>query len=424
MEVLSIVWTIIKFIVLISFLVVIHEGGHFLTAKAFGMKVNEFAVGFGPKIWGKQKGETLYSVRWIPLGGYCALEGEEEASDDPRAFGNKSVWARFWVVVMGATVNIVFALVVFFIMFLSIGQYQSTVVDYFTEDSVGVKAGIQVNDEIYKINGKRMRTMSAINEFLRVNKNEEITVTVKRNGEKIDYTFEPKTVETGYVGLEFKDASGIVISNVSVDSPAEAAGLEKDDEILRVNDIPVNEALKFSEIVSKNANIPLDITYLRDGEENTISVTPICPDLLKDYEIGFVGKAQSDVPGLIVSSFWQTGDQVVAMLNQVIEIFTGQINLKYLSGPVGIAKVVGQANTGSGFLYLLTFISLNLGIVNLLPIPPLDGGKLVFILIEGITRRKPNPKIEMYLQLVGMGLLVALMVFVTFNDITRKMSIF
>ena len=232
MEVLGILWTIIKFIVLISFLVVIHEGGHFLTAKAFGMKVNEFAVGFGPKIWGKQKGETLYSIRWIPLGGYCALEGEDEESNDPRAFGNKSVWARFWVVVMGATVNIVFALEVFFIMFLSIGQYQSTVVDYFSPDSPGQIAGIEVGDEIYKINGKRVRTISAINEFLRINKNEEITVTVKREGEKLDYTFIPKTVETGYVGLEFKE-NETVIADVSVDSPAEAAGLEKNDKILK-----------------------------------------------------------------------------------------------------------------------------------------------------------------------------------------------
>lgn len=423
MGVLGVIWTIVKFIVLISFLVVIHEGGHFLTAKAFGMKVNEFAVGFGPKIWGKQKGETLYSIRWIPLGGYCALEGEEEASDDPRAFGNKSVWARFWVVIMGATVNIVFALMVFFIMFLSIGQYQSTVVDYFAPDSQGELAGIKVGDEIYKINGKRVRTISSINEILRVNKDQEVTVTVKRDGEKLDYTFKPKTVETGYVGLEFKE-NETVIADVSVDSPAEVAGLEKNDKILKINDIEIESSEKFSNIVSKNANIPLNITYLRDDAENTLSITPICPDLLKDYEIGFYGKVENDWPGLVVSSFWQTGDQVVNMLHQVIEIFTGQVNLKYLSGPVGIAKVVGQANTGSGFLYLLVFISLNLGIVNLLPIPPLDGGKLVFILIEGISRRKPNPKIEMYLQLVGMGLLLALMIFVTFNDITRRMSIF
>jgi len=423
MEILGIVWTIVKFIILISFLVVIHEGGHFLTAKAFGMKVNEFAVGFGPKIWGKQKGETMYSVRWIPLGGFCALEGEEEESTDPRAFNNKSVWARFWVVVMGPVVNIVFALLVFFIMYLSVGQYQTTIIESFTENSIAEEVGIQLGDEVYKINGKRMRTISAINEFMRVNEDKEITVTVKRGNEKLDYTFVPRTIETGYVGLEFKNQETI-ISAVSIDSPAEGAEIKKGDKILKVNDTPVTTADEFSGIISKNANIPVTITYEREGIENTVTVTPVCPDLLKDYEIGFIGKVASDKLGLISKSFWQSIDQATSMVNQVVQIFSGQIELKYLSGPVGIAKVVGQANDGMSFLYLLVFISLNLGIVNLLPIPPLDGGKLVFILIEAIIRRKPNPKIEMYLQLVGMGLLVALMVFVTFNDITRRMSIF
>ena len=423
MVVLSVLLAIIKFIVFISFLVIIHEGGHFLTAKAFGMKVNEFAVGFGPKIWGKQKGETLYSVRWIPLGGFCALEGEDDASDDPRAFNNKSVWARFLVVVMGPLVNIAFAVIVFFGMFVSVGQYQSTVVDYFTENSAGEAAGIEVGDEIYKVNGKRTRTMSAVSEILRVNKDKEIQVTVKRNGEKINFNFLPNVVETGYVGLEFADNNG-VIADVSVDSPAEEAELKKDDKIIRVDDTEIATSEEFSNIVSKNANVPINVYYLRDGVENMVTVTPICPDLLKSYEIGFFGRVEDDKLGLISKSFWQTLDQVTLMLHQVVEIFTGQINLKYLSGPVGIVKVVDQAKTGSMFLYLLVFISLNLGIVNLLPIPPLDGGKLVFIIIEGIIRKKPNPKIEMYLQFAGMALLLALMVFVTFNDITRRMSIF
>ncbi len=423
MDVLSVVWTIIKFIILISFLVVIHEGGHFLTAKAFGMKVNEFAVGFGPKIFGKQKGETLYSLRCIPLGGYCALEGEDDESDDPRAFGNKSVWARFWVVIMGATVNIVFALVVFFIMFMSLGKYQSTVVESFTPGSAGEMAGIQIGDEIYKINGKRMRTISAITEFLRTNKENEIDVTVKRDNAKLDFVFTPNVVETGYVGVEFKDDT-TEIAAVSVDSPAESAEIKEKDRITKLNGKDIETATEFSSIVSKSANVPVTIEFLRNGVENTVTITPICPDILKTYEIGFYGSVSSDIPGLISKSFWQSLDQMTSMLHQVAEIFTGKVNLKYLSGPVGIAKVVGQADTGYSFLYLLVFISLNLGIVNLLPIPPLDGGKLVFILIEGIIRKKPNPKIEMYLQLIGMGLLVALMVFVTFNDITRRMSIF
>ena len=420
---MMIVWGIIKFIILISFLVIIHEGGHFLMAKAVGMRANQFSVGFGPSIWEKQIGETLYAVRWIPLGGYVALEGEEEDSDDPKAFNNRPIWARFLVVIMGATVNIVFALAAFFIIYFSAGAYPTTVVESFTEGSAGEIAGIQVNDEIYKIDGKRMRTLSAITEYLRVNKGKPINVTVKRGNDKISYSVSPNVQETGLIGLTF-DNNTAVIDDVSVDSPAREADFKKGDEILSVNGNKFTTVEDFTAIISNSANVPVSITLLRDGETIEKEVTPVCPELLKKYVIGFVGKTSNDKIGLIGYSFWESISQMQQMLNQVYEIFTGQINVKYLSGPVGIAKVVGQTSTGSAFLTLLIFISLNLGIVNLLPIPPLDGGKLLFIIIEGITRKRPNPKIELYLQMAGMALLLLLMVFVTFNDITRNMSIF
>ena len=392
-------------------------------AKAVGMKANQFSVGFGPSIWEKQIGETLYAVRWIPLGGYVALEGEEEDSDDPKAFNNRPVWARFLVVIMGATVNIVFALAAFFIIYFSAGAYPTTVVESFTEGSAGEIAGIQVNDEIYKIDGKRMRTLSAITEYLRVNKGKPINVTVKRGNDKINYSVCPDVQETGLIGLTF-DNNTAVIDDVSVDSPASEADFKKGDEILSINGNKFTTVEDFTAIISSSANIPVSITLLRDGETIEKEVTPVCPELLKKYVIGFVGKTSTDKVGLIGYSFWESISQMQQMLNQVYEIFTGQINVKYLSGPVGIAKVVGQTSTGSAFLTLLIFISLNLGIVNLLPIPPLDGGKLLFIIIEGITRKRPNPKIELYLQMAGMALLLLLMVFVTFNDITRNMSIF
>ncbi len=420
---MMIIWGIIKFIILISFLVIIHEGGHFLMAKAVGMKANQFSVGFGPSIWEKQIGETLYAVRWIPLGGYVALEGEEEDSDDPKAFNNRPVWARFLVVIMGATVNIVFALVAFFIIYFSMGEYPTTIVESFTEGSAGQVAGIQVNDEVYAIDGKRMRTLSAITEYLRVNKGKPINVTVKRGNEKINYPVMPDVQETGYVGLTFVDDTA-VIDDVSVDSPAEVSDFKKGDKILAVNGVDFTTVEDFTAVIGANANVPVSVTLLRGEETLEKEVTPVCPELLKKYVIGFVGKTATDKAGLIGYSFWESISQMQQMLNQVYEIFTGQINVKYLSGPVGIAKVVGQTSTGSSFLTLLIFISLNLGIVNLLPIPPLDGGKLVFIIIEGITKKRPNPKIELYLQMAGMALLLLLMVFVTFNDITRNMSIF
>lgn len=420
---MMIVWGIIKFIILISFLVIIHEGGHFLMAKAVGMKVNQFAVGFGPSIWEKQIGETLYAVRWIPLGGYVALEGEEGDSDDPRAFNNKPVWARFLVVVMGATVNIVFALTAFFIIYYSAGEYLTTIVDGFTEGSAASVSGMQVNDEVYAVNGKRMRTLSAITEYLRINKEKPVVVTVKRGNEKINYTMAPDVVETGLIGLTFVDNTA-VIDEVSVDSPAEGADFKSGDKIVAINGEAFTTVEDFTLFINGHANVPVNITLLREGEEITKEVTPICPDLLKKYVMGFYGKNSDDKIGLVGYSFWESITQMQMMLNQVGEIFTGKINVKYLSGPVGIAKVVGDTSTGSDFMTLLIFISLNLGIVNLLPIPPLDGGKLVFILIEGITRKRPNPKIELYLQMAGMAMLLLLMVFVTFNDITRNMSIF
>ena len=420
---MMIIWGIVKFIILISFLVIIHEGGHFLMAKAVGMKVNQFAVGFGPSIWEKQFGETLYAVRWIPLGGYVALEGEEGDSEDPRAFNNKPVWARFLVVVMGATVNIVFALAAFFIIYYSAGQFPTTIVEGFTEGSAGASAGIQVNDEIYKIDGKRMRTLSAVTEYLRVNKGKPINVTVKRDNQMVDFVVTPNVEEMGLIGLTFVDNTA-VIDEVSVDSPAKSADFRSGDKILAVNGTAFSSVEEFTAFINGSANVPVNITLLREEEEISKEVTPICPELLKKYVIGFYGKTSDDKVGLIGYSFWESITQMQMMLNQVYEIFTGQINVKYLSGPVGIAKVVGATDTGSAFMTLLIFISLNLGIVNLLPIPPLDGGKLVFILIEGITRKRPNPKIEMYLQMAGMALLLLLMVFVTFNDITRNMSIF
>ena len=418
-----IVWGIIKFLILISFLVLIHEGGHFLTAKAVGMKVNQFAIGFGPKIWSYQGKETLYSIRWIPLGGFVALEGEEDDSEDPRAFNNKPVWARFLVVVMGATVNIVFAIVALFCISVSFGQFQTTVVGELTPGSAGELAGIQVEDEVYAINGRRMRTIDSIKEYLRINKEKPVTVTVKRNGEKFDYVLTPDVVETGLLGVNFEKDSA-VISEVQIDSPAKLVGIEVGDKIIALNNVVMTDTNEIVTKISESANRPVNVKVQRDQEELTFTVTPICPDILKSYVIGFVGKVSDDKVALIGHSVWQSLVEVEKMLNQVIELLTGQIDTKYLSGPVGIATVVGQTGTGSEFLTLLIFISLNLGIVNLIPLPPLDGGKLVFLLIEGVTRKKVSAKVEMGFQMAGMALLLLLMVYVTFNDITRQMSIF
>jgi len=418
----------IKFILVISFLVLIHEAGHFFTAKAVGIKVNEFAIGFGPKLFSKQKGETKYSVRWLPLGGYVAMEGEEEASDDPRAFNNKPVWARMLVVVMGGLVNIIFAIIVIFIMTMNNNTFESRVVERIGVNSAGANAGIQVGDEVVAINGKPMRVMDDITEYLRVNKQNPVTVKVKRNGEFFEYNLTPDKQELGLIGIALTE-DGTTYSNQIMDleknSPALNVGMQIGDKITSVARIDTVDPAEIMTIIALNSNKEIPVKVLRGSEEIEFLVTPITPEILARYVIGFNGKTVTGSLGeRIYNAFWQSMAEVRAMYNQVIELLSGKIDTKYLSGPVGIAKVVGETNGFKDLLTLIVFISLNLGIVNLLPFPPLDGGKMVFLLIELIRRKPIKEEVEAYFQLAGFSLLILLMVFVTFNDVTGRASLF
>jgi regulator of sigma E protease len=251
----------------------------------------------------------------------------------------------------------------------------------------------------------------------------DYTNSLKVEKQKIDYVLTPDVVETGLIGINFEKDS-TVINEVQIDSPAKLAGIEVGDKILEVNHVAMTDTDEIVKKISESANVPVTLTLQRGEDEIVLSVTPICPDILKSYVIGFVGAMSDDKVALVGHSVWQSLVEVEKMLNQVVELLTGKIDTKYLSGPVGIATVVGQTESGSEFLTLLIFISLNLGIVNLIPLPPLDGGKLVFLLIEGVTRKRVSAKVEMGFQMAGMALLLLLMVYVTFNDITRQMSIF
>lgn len=392
------------------------------------MRVDEFSIGFGPKIWSKKAKETLYSLRWVPLGGYVALAGEIGESDDPRAFANKPIWARILVVVMGATVNIVFALVAIFFIVVSAGSYETTTVEKMAENSAGYFAGIQSGDKIVAINGEKVRVKDDITEYLRKTKREEVTVRVLRNGEYIDFNLIPDEQKTGYTGIEFAtDTENFYINeiaDVQVDSPALLAGLQKGDKIISINNVDTTDASEISYIAYENPDKALPITIDRNGEILNLTITPVCPELLVRYVIGFYSAQTTSTPELIYTGFWQSIFQLKSMMTQVIEIFTGQISTKYLSGPIGIAKVINQTTTWDDLLTLAVLISMNLGIVNLLPIPPLDGGKIVFLIIEGITRKPISERVEGAFQMVGFILFIGLTIFVTFNDIIRDLSIF
>ncbi len=335
------IWPILLAILMFVFIIVLHEFGHFIAAKLLGVRVNEFSVGFGPKLFSKKGKETQYSVRAIPFGGYCAMEGEDEESADPKAFGNKKPWRRLVIVAAGAAFNLLLGFILSLILTISEPAFATTTVAEFSDDAVSNSYGLMENDEIIKINGRRIYCYSDLSYMLASSRDGKLDFTVIRNGK-----------ETHIKNVEF--------------------GLQKLDD--------------------GNSYIKLD--FLVYGEKKTFLST------LKHATKNTISYGR-----------------IVYM--SLYDMIGGKYKLNQLSGPVGITAVVSDAAKQSlwNVVYLACILTINLGIMNLLPLPALDGGRLIFILIE-LIRGKPVPaKYEGLVHTIGFVLLFGLIIFITFNDI-------
>ena len=349
-------------------------------------KVDEFSVGMGPAIFKKKKGETQYSIRILPLGGYCKFEGEDEADNtDPRAFSNQKAWKRLLVLLAGGVFNIILGFVLFLVIVPSTSPARTNVIDTVVPHSYIEQVGVQPNDKIIKINGKKINFYNDISLYAQnFKKDEQATVTVSRNGEKIDYSFMPteQIVKTTYGE-----------NGVQVDST--------------INGYTTGQFVEYSD------KMPKDDSLVGQSETSTRYIIGFTPKT-KDITIFNVwGEALNEtefVVKLVYQSFWQ--------------MITGKVGVDQMSGPVGIVSEVNNAvNSGSySWLYVLNLVAIltiNLGIFNLLPIPALDGGRILFVLIEMIRRKAIPPEKEGVVHAVGMLLLLAFIVFVSFHDIMR-----
>ncbi|MDO5037076.1 MAG: RIP metalloprotease RseP [Tissierellia bacterium] len=327
--------TLLGSIFVFLLVVVLHELGHFLVAKKVGIRVNEFSIGMGPGLYRRQGEETLYSLRALPIGGYVAMEGEEESSEDPRSFGNASVGQRMAVVLAGAGMNFVLAIVGFFLAFLIMGT--------------------------------------------------------------------PTTS----------------LGQVQAGSPAAQAGLEVGDKILSINQVEMTSWEEIPLAIDQSSG-QVDLVVLREGQEEQVQVAT------EDYEgrqiIGISPQKTRNIPLSLKNAFLMTGMVIFSIVELFKLIFSGDFSIDMLSGPVGVVQFIGQSTkNGLGdLLFTLGFISANLGLVNLLPIPALDGGKFVFLAIEGLRGKPVSEKLEVGLSMVGISLLFALMIYVTvFGDLAR-----
>ena len=420
----------IKIIVLLGFLIFIHELGHFTVAKLCKVRVNEFAIGFGPTIWKKQGKETKYALRLIPLGGFVSMEGEDEESNEEGSFSKASIPKRMAIVVAGATVNIIFAIIVYFILVSTSGTYISNEIDSTIDGYAAEVAGLQSGDKIVKIDDKEINSKYDLDKIMDKNNGEEVKIEVERNGELIDFNIKPTEVKSKVTGIYLDDEAKII--TMDKESSSKKAGIQNNDEILKINGQDVNgssdkviEILNQEQMGNTNENTkenednnkPIEITLKRGNAEVTIDLVP---DIVSNYYLGVNMKyAKDSIVNRCINGWMETKVFVFSIFDNLKQLFTGNVGLDQMMGPVGISEVVANTNGFREFFEMMALISLSLGVTNLLPIPALDGGKLLILLIEAIRRKPLKQQTEINIQLIGFAILIGIFLMVTYNDILR-----
>ena len=413
--VLSWIIGFLKIVVVLGTLITIHEGGHFLVAKLCKVRVNKFSIGFGPILLRKQKGETEYTLRLLPFGGFCQMEGEEERSDDPNAFNNKTVWQRIAIVLAGPIVNIVFALILYFFIASAANVYVGTVVTSLSEGPL-YEAGIRSGDRIVSVNGDGVMTQREIENIVTKSKEDQFTFVVERQGEKISYPVVIPYEERGFLGVAFSDSGEVVY--IYKNSPGAEAGLLVGDIMKKINDKAVSSAQDALTEIRSNPNSKVTFEVERSGE-----VISLSGETKSSNERFFALACNMITPG-----FWrgvpyaldETAYYFSATIEGTFGILTGKnLDNVEVMGPVGIAGEITSTKAWSDFFYLMSAISLSLGIFNLLPVPALDGGRIVILLIEAVRRKPMKEKVEQGLIMAGFALIILLALFVTAGDLIK-----
>lgn len=407
----------IKIIVLLGFLIFIHELGLFTVAKLCKVKVNEFAIGFGPTILKKRGKETKYALRLIPLGGFVSMEGEEEASENEGSFSKASIPKKIAIVIAGATVNIIFAIIVYFILSFTSGTYISNEIKLVQEGYAASQAGLQQGEKIVEINNHKISSKYDLDKVMKKNKGEEIELKTEKNGQEEEYKITPTEVKNRVTGIYLDDKCKIV--TVEKGSVAQKQGIETNDTILKINGISIdgNRNTAIEALHASSANENIEMTVKRGKTEVTISLTP---DVVSTYYLGIELKQTEDnFTNRFINGEIQTKEFVLSIFDNLKQLFTGKVGLNQMMGPVGISEAVAQTNGFREFFEMMALISLSLGVTNLLPIPALDGGKFVLLLVEAIRKKPLKPETEMNIQILGIAIILTIFLLVTYNDILR-----
>lgn len=441
--ILSLLSTLGIFGAAIFILVFFHELGHFLAAKFYKMRVDQFSIGFPPKLFGFRRGETEYVLGATPLGGYVKIAGmidesmdtdfvDKEPAEDE--FRSKPVWQRTVVILAGVIFNVILAFFIYTGMAWNYGEDVLPVEQiegiYIPENSLASELGLVSGDRIIGVNGQEVTYFNQLFNPSDIT-GRNLAFLVDRNGERLSVSA-PSDFLDRLNREQFLEMSWVIPSSIEAvveGSPAEEAGMQPGDRIVAVNGTEIEWWVQLTERI-RESDGPLSLTVERNGERLELNVTP-------DAESGTIGvqaydmrkkfeQIEYNLAGSVSVGARDTRDTFMGIVQGLQKLFTGQISVREnLGGPVAIANVTRDATEHGGwqgFWRITAFLSVTLAIMNMLPIPALDGGHFMFLLYEGITRREPSVKVRMALQQIGFILLIGIFILVTFNDILRTIG--
>ena len=447
---MDIISTTFIFILTVSIIVTFHEFGHYIAARLCGVKVLEFSVGFGKRLFGKRfgKDKTDYKVSALPLGGYVRMLDEREGNvidvEKERAFNNQSLLKRTFIVFAGPLFNFILAIFFYFLIFSGGYTGFKPEVGVIASGSIAQEIGFEEGDRINSVNLSEVRTWSEVTlQIMKVaSEKNDIYFEVKRNGKfinlkKVSYkliNFENKNILEN-IGIYNFVSKSLEVGYVEDNSPASKAGISVGDKFLSINGVGVNNWFEIVNIIKKSPNEKLKISVLRNDNKEILYVRPT----IYNGESGKIGRLgvrpfidQNEVSKnkiQIKHSFYEslklsavkTYDFTILTINFISKLVMGEASFKNISGPVGIAGYAADSfNNGyTSFLGLLAMLSISIGILNLLPIPMLDGGHLMYYLVEFIIRRPIPESIQLVFQQLGMTFLIFLSFFALYNDILR-----
>jgi regulator of sigma E protease len=427
--------TILAFAFVLGVLVFVHELGHFLAAKRVGIRVLKFQLGFNPTIVSFRRGDTEYAIGALPLGGYVKMAGEnpeDGPTGNPDEFLSKTKWQRFQVLIMGPVMNILLALILTALVLyqgVEKGAYEEkpAVVGAVLVDSPAAKADVRRDDQIVSVSGHRLETWEQVEDAIGARPNQETTIGLMRGGQEQTRTLTPVAlgkgrIQFGDIGVR-PDAHPRVPAVVPGD-PAEKAGVLGGDAIVAVDGTPITYSSELRDAIATHVDRPITLSILRGGAPKTIVVTPA-----KHGSTGWIGiSIQDDTirkkPGAAeaVSLSVTKNIEYGRLIFQTLwGLFTRETSPKQLMGPIAIAQLSGET-ASLGWIYVFGFmasLSLNLGLLNLMPIPVLDGGHIFIMALEGLARRDFSMKVKEKMLLAGFVVILSLMVTVIYNDLTR-----